>query len=196
MNSAKGEPVTTHPAFCAPPSPPTATASLCAKRIGSLRALRKDLVTLTGEKKSGAILGKATAWKTGSGELATLKADLDKANKTTLAANFKTMADKAVSDGKLPPAVRKVFEAHAETRGIEFAMECLTAHIGATTAPIVSTTETAPPSHDTTMALATLSAGAQAEIAKLFPNLTVEEAAKTLQIWNKQMPKVLAARAE
>ena len=174
----------------------TAKASLCAKRIAGLRTFRKDMVTLTGEKKSGAMLGKATAWKTGAGELTTLKAEMDKVAKVTLAANFKTLTDKAVADGKLPPAERDQYVKLTETKGVEYVMEFLSARLGATTAAVVNTTVTPPPSHETTMALAILSAGTQAELGKLFPNLSTEEAAKGYSTWQKSLPTVLAARAD
>jgi phage I-like protein len=174
----------------------TAKASLCAKRIADLRAFRKDFVTLTGEKKSGAMLGKATAWKTGAGELVTLKAEQDKLAKVTLAANFKTLTDKAVSDGKLPPAERDHYVKLTETKGVEYVMEFLSARLGATTAPVVNTTVTTPPSQEAAMALATLSAGEQAQLAKLFPSLSIEDAAKGKSTWQKSLPTVLAARAD
>ena len=174
---------------------PAMLAGLSAKRK-ALRTFQQDIATLTGEKTGAAMLGKATAWKSEAGELATLKGALEVSKKEKLTADFKAVADKAVADGKMSPAVRKVFEAHAETRGIEFAMECLTAHVGATTAPIVNRTETIPPSQETSAALATLTAGTRDELAKLFPGLTAEEAAKQFTAWQKSLPHVMAARAE
>ena len=176
--------------------PVTAMLTALAGQRKQLRAVRKELATLTGEKSSAAMLGKVTAWKDGAGELVTLKAELDKAQKATLAANFKTLTDKAVAEGKLPPVERDHYVKLTETKGVEYVMEFLSARLGATTAPLVNTTVTTPPSQETAMALATLSAGEQAELAKLFPNLSIEEAAKGKSTWQKSLPTVLAARAD
>jgi phage I-like protein len=172
-----------------------ATAALCAKRIATLRTFRQDVVTLTGEKKSGAMLGKATSWKTGAGELSTLKAASEKAAVEKLSADFKSLTDKLVADGKLTPAKRDGFVEQAKTRGTEHVMAFLTTAFGDAPA-IVSTIETTPANPNTTMALATLSAGAREHLAALFPGLSVEEAAAGFAKWQKSLPAVLAARAE
>jgi phage I-like protein len=151
------------------------TAQLAARIVKRLRAFARDVKALTGQKTSAAALGTLTAWKDGSGELVTLKAGIEKAQKETMAAQFKALADQACTDGKLSPAERKVLE----TKDTSFALEFLTAKLGSTTAPVVNRTETLPPSEATGAALATLGAGVQQAAGQFFGGkVSVEALAK------------------
>lgn len=170
------------------PATASGVASLCARRVGQLRSLRRELVKLTGEKTSGAMLGKATAWQRGAGELVTLKADAEKAVQEKLSADFKSLTDKLVKEAKLTPAQRDRFVEQSKTQGVGHVIAFLTTAYGPETPPIVNREETRPPDPETSAALTTLSGGVQAEMARFFgSSVTVEQAAKAKAAWDQHL---------
>ena len=177
-------------------NPEKTSAQLAARIITRLRVFARDVKALTGQKTCAAALGTMTAWKSGAAESVALKAEAEKSRLATLTAEYAAIADQAVADGKLPPAVRATYDRHVAERGIEFGLECLRAHVGAVKTPIVATSEIAPPSPDTSQALTTLSSGVATELATLFPALKLEDAGKQFNAYRQTLPKVLAQRAE
>jgi phage I-like protein len=146
----------------------------------------ESLKALTGKDSKAEILGVLTAWKGQSEECVSLKASVEKAKQETLTAEYKSIADKAVADGKLPPAVRATYDKHVADRGVAFGLECLKAHVGATAAPVVNTTETTPPANaDALVVQATLTAGEISEANKM--GLDLKLVAESKQRFGKSL---------
>jgi phage I-like protein len=159
------------------PSPTVILAELSAQRKLS-RTFVREVAALTGDKTPSAALGTLTAWKAGSVELTTLKAQAAKQEEDKRQADLVTLTSAAVKDGKLTPAMRDTYLDRAKARGTGEVLEFLTAMLSASAAPVVSRTETQPPSQETAMAMTTLSAETKDYLTKVFgPSVTLEAAA-------------------
>jgi len=171
-----------------------ARMSVAGKRIASLRAFRKDVVKIVGEPKTAAVLGRLTAWQTGATELATIKAATEKARIDGMNTELQQLTTKLLTEGKLSPAAKEQCEKDAKERGVEFVLTFLKAQADAMS-PKVPTTPAKELSQETAAVFATLSAGTQAELSKLFPGMSLENAAETYKKYTAELPKVLASRA-
>jgi phage I-like protein len=126
------------------PALPVVLASL-STRTKELRALRTEVVALTGGKDKAAAIGTMTAWKGQSVELAALKGELAASKTATLTAQYEATATAAVKDGKLPPSVKAKCDEIKTKHGVEQAMEFLTAFAGEGSTKVVKTVETPQP---------------------------------------------------
>ena len=115
-------------------------------RSKELRALRTEVVALTGGSDKSTAVGTLTAWKAQSAELATTKAAVEKERAERLTSEFKGKLV-ALCTGATPrisPAQRKAIEDSLSTEGLKFATAMLSVLApGETGASIVKTTPTA-----------------------------------------------------
>lgn len=96
----------------------------------------EQLTALTGQTDKAAILGVLTANAAAAKELTTLKATVESERVARLTAEYNTLAEGAVKEGRLPPAVRAKCDDIAKTDGIEKALSFLTAFAGSAANPV------------------------------------------------------------
>jgi phage I-like protein len=112
-------------------------------RSKELRALRTEVVTLTGGKDKATAVGTLTAWKAQSSELATTKAAVEKerAERQTSEFKGKLVALCTGSAPRISPAQRKAIEASLTTEGLKFATAMLSVLAPGETGAAIVTTE-------------------------------------------------------
>lgn len=116
-----------------------------SKKLKAMKALLNEVATLTGAK-GNEIIGTLTAWKSNVAEFATLKDKVAADETARLTAEYNTIAEKAVADGKLTPALKAVGDNMIKTHGLDTARAYLTAVVGTVSVKTLGN-ETPQPSH-------------------------------------------------
>lgn len=164
------------------------TDAVVIEEVKGVNELKTQLFALTGAKNTSEVIGTVNAWKANGEQVVKLTAQIEKAAEEKIRADFNAVVEKAVTDGKLPPAEKEKFVAMtlALTGGkvTKEAIAGVEAYVS-TRAALV-TTEATRRTVDLTAAVTALSA-ADIEMAKRLHHDPAEVAK-----WNAEVAQVQA----
>lgn len=111
--------------------------------LTALSSFHKEIATLTGQKTLAGSLGVLRAFKQGHEEATTLKATAAEAKAAALKTEFESTLDRAVTDGKIPPAQKPFWSDQAKQHGHEQGLAALKSFVAVAT-PAVATSAQLP----------------------------------------------------